>query len=113
MNAAPAGRVGPTGWLRARTAVVDRVVALVLLPLLGPVIAYLAWRVRRLGQHLDHRRIRVGTHRLRRRLALHHGWHRFAAVGLHRGWDRFLRLRDPRHDERERKRCGGDAEGNG
>lgn len=47
MNAAPAGRVGPTGWLRARTAVVDRVVALVLLPVLGPVIAYLAWRVRR------------------------------------------------------------------
>lgn len=47
MNAAPAGRGGPTGWLRARTAVVDRVVALVLLPVLGPVIAYLAWRVRR------------------------------------------------------------------
>jgi lipopolysaccharide/colanic/teichoic acid biosynthesis glycosyltransferase len=33
--------------LRARTSVIDRLVALVLLPVLGPVIAYLAWRVRR------------------------------------------------------------------
>lgn len=47
MSVAPVGRGGPTWWLRLRTAVVDRVAALVLLPLLGPVIAYLAWRVRR------------------------------------------------------------------
>ena len=47
MSGAPARRGGPSPWLRARTSVVDRVVALLLLPVLGPVIAYLAWRVRR------------------------------------------------------------------
>ena len=47
MTGALVGRGGPSRWLRLRTAVVDRVAALVLLPVLGPVVAYLAWRVRR------------------------------------------------------------------
>ena len=47
MSGAPTGRTGPTGWLRVRTSVVDRVLAVVLIPVLGPVIAFLAWRVRR------------------------------------------------------------------
>ncbi len=38
---------GPSAWIRLRTLVVDRVVALVLLPLLAPIIAVLGWRVRR------------------------------------------------------------------
>lgn len=47
MTGAAVERGGPTWWLRLRTSVVDRVAALVLLPVLGPVVAYLAWRVRR------------------------------------------------------------------
>jgi lipopolysaccharide/colanic/teichoic acid biosynthesis glycosyltransferase len=39
--------VGPSGWLGLRTSVLDRIVAIAALPLLGPVIAALAWRVRR------------------------------------------------------------------
>lgn len=38
---------GPSAWIRCRTLVVDRLVALVLLPFLAPVVAVLGWRVRR------------------------------------------------------------------
>ncbi len=47
MSGGPSGREGPTRWLRVRTVLLDRVVAVALLPLLGPLLAYLAWRVRR------------------------------------------------------------------
>jgi lipopolysaccharide/colanic/teichoic acid biosynthesis glycosyltransferase len=40
------GPRGPSGWLRLRTSCIDRLAALVLLPVLGPVAAVLAWRVR-------------------------------------------------------------------
>lgn len=47
MTSAAAGRRGPSPWLHLRSSVVDRIVAVALLPVLGPVIAYLAWRIRR------------------------------------------------------------------
>jgi len=40
-------REGRSRWLAFRVVVVDRVVALALLPILGPVMAVLAWLVRR------------------------------------------------------------------
>jgi len=40
----PRGRA--SGWLRFRTAVVDRLVALVLAPVLAPLIAVLGWKVK-------------------------------------------------------------------
>ncbi len=42
-----AGPPGPSRWMGLRSVVLDRLVALVLLPVLAPVIAVLAWRVRR------------------------------------------------------------------
>lgn len=45
MTDVPAGR--PSDWVRLRTAVIDRVAAVVLLPVLAPVIAALAGWVRR------------------------------------------------------------------
>lgn len=38
---------GTSPWVRVRSTVIDRLVALVLLPLLAPVVAVLGWRVRR------------------------------------------------------------------
>ncbi len=38
---------GPSRWLAVRSGFVDRVVALVLLPVLAPVVGVLAWRVHR------------------------------------------------------------------
>lgn len=40
------GGHGVSSWLRLRSLVVDRLVALVLLPVLGPVMGVLGWRVR-------------------------------------------------------------------
>ena len=42
-----AAEVSASGWLRLRTSLLDRLAALVLLPVLGPPIALLAWLVRR------------------------------------------------------------------
>lgn len=44
---AAARPAGPTTWLRLRVAVIDRLVALVLLPVLAPLLAVIAWRIRR------------------------------------------------------------------
>ncbi|MCU1370370.1 MAG: sugar transferase [Ilumatobacteraceae bacterium] len=38
---------GPSSWIRVRSLLLDRLVALVLLPVLAPIIAVLGWRVRR------------------------------------------------------------------
>lgn len=43
----PSPSEGTSPWVRLRSSVIDRVVALVLLPLLAPVVAVLGWRVRR------------------------------------------------------------------
>lgn len=45
MSGRPA--TGPSTWIRVRSLVIDRIVALVLLPLVAPVIGILGWRVRR------------------------------------------------------------------
>lgn len=38
---------GPSGWIRARSTVLDPLVALLLSPVLAPVVALLGWRIRR------------------------------------------------------------------